>query len=210
MRVKRFSVSPMGTNCYIYQDEKTGRCAVVDPGEMTDELRAAVELVGKDAFDYILLTHCHFDHVAGASAFRDLTGAPISIYEDDADGLGNSDINVSALFGRRFKYAEADKKFFDGEKFKVGETEFTVMHTPGHSRGSCCYITEGLIFSGDTLFRECIGRTDMPGGDYRSMYQSLQRLAALPGDYLVYPGHEMHTTLSNEREHNPYFKMEDY
>lgn len=207
MRVKRFSVSPMGTNCYIYQDEKTGRCAVVDPGGMSVELREAIDLVGKDVFDYILLTHCHFDHVAGAAEFRDLTGAPIAIYEDDADGLGNSEINVSALFGRRFRYAAADKRFFNGEKFKVGETEFTVMHTPGHSRGSCCFITEGLIFSGDTLFRECIGRTDMPGGDWHSMRQSLQKLAALEGDYLVYPGHEMHTTLSNERENNPYFKM---
>lgn len=210
MTVKKFVVGALGTNCYIYQDEKTGRCAVIDPGEMSDELRAAIDVVGKDAFDYILLTHCHFDHVGGVSKFKEITGAPIAIYEEDAAGLRDSDINESLMTGRRMLYPEADKKFFDGEKFKIGETEFTVMHTPGHTVGSCCFITEGLIFSGDTLFRECVGRTDFPGGSYSSMQQSLRKLAALKGDYLVYPGHEMHTTLSNERIKNPYMQMLDY
>lgn len=205
MSVKKIVVSAMATNCYIYKDEATGRGAVIDPGEMTNELKAAIEGYGTDKFDYILLTHCHFDHVGGVSAVKELTGAPVGIHEYDAAGLLDSNLNVSAFFTQRFRYTPADVTFADGQEIMVGETAFKVMHTPGHSEGSCCYITEGIIFSGDTLFKRAAGRFDMPGGNYTKLKKSLKSLAALQGDFVVYPGHDMITTLSQERMYNLYF-----
>ncbi len=208
MSVKRIVVGELETNCYIYRDDSTGRCAIVDPGEMNEELRAEIDLAGRDMFDYILLTHCHFDHVGAAGEVKDITRAPIAVYNDDAEGLRDPHINLSGAFaGIRMIYPQADITFKDGDKFKVGNTEFTVMHTPGHTEGSCCYITEGLMFAGDTLFRESVGRTDMPGGSTEKMMRSLKKLMALQGDCLVYTGHYDFTTLSRERASNPYVKM---
>lgn len=205
MKIKRIVVGNLEANCLICQDEATGRCAIIDPGAMNDELYAAIDEAGADKFDYILLTHCHFDHVGAVSRVKDLTGAPIAIHKDDAAGLRDPYINLSGpLGGRKMLYPEAERTFSDGDTFQLGETEFTVIHTPGHTVGSCCYRTEGVIFAGDTLFRESIGRTDFPGGSMRQMRQSLEKLFSLEGDSLVYTGHYAHTTLSHERMHNPY------
>ena len=204
-KVTMLQVGELGTNCYIYRDEATGRCALIDPGGMNARLEKAIEEAGRDRFDYILLTHCHFDHVEGVSRARDLTGAPIAIHQKDAEGLRDSDVNLSGWFiGRRMRYPSADVRLHDGETFRVGETTFTVLHTPGHTVGSCCYLTEGILFSGDTLFRRSAGRVDFPGGSAEELRWSLQRLMALEGDCVVYPGHEGVTTLSEERNHNPY------
>ena len=205
MSVKRISVGELGTNCYIYCDDATGRCAIIDPGDFDDYLRTAIEKYGCDKFDYILLTHCHFDHAGGVSAVKELTGAKIAIFISDAPGLRDMFVNLSAPFtGRGEVYPKPDMELVDRETIKVGETEFTVMHTPGHTVGSCCFITDGVIFSGDTLFRMSAGRTDFPGGSVSELRHSLQRLAELEGDYQVYPGHEDMTTLSFERKYNMY------
>ncbi len=205
MSVKRISVGELGTNCYIYCDEATGRCAIVDPGEMDDYLQSNIETFGCDKFDYILLTHCHFDHVGGVSAVKELTGAKIAILAPDVPGLRDMYVNLSAPFtGRGEVYPKPDIELTDGEKFTVGQTEFTVMHTPGHTVGSCCFITDGIIFSGDTLFRMSAGRTDFPGGSMTQLRGSLKRLMKLDGNYTVYPGHDAPTTLASEREYNPY------
>ncbi len=205
MSVKRISVGALATNCYIYRDDATGRCAVIDPGDMDSTLRSAIGEYGCDQFDYILLTHCHFDHVRGVSEVRRLTGARIAIFRDDAPGLLDTEVNLSRMFLYRGEiYPEADVTFIDGAKFSVGETEFTVLHTPGHTVGSCCYVTEDIIFSGDTLFCMSAGRTDFPGGSLTDLRRSLQKLMKLEGDYQVYPGHDEPTTLSYERKHNLY------
>ncbi len=205
MSVKRISVGALGTNCYIYCDDATGRCAIIDPGYFDDTLQKAIEKFGCDKFDYILLTHCHFDHVAGVSRVKELTGAKIAIFISDAPGLRDMFVNLSAPFtGRGEVYPKPDIELIDRETIKVGQTEFTVMHTPGHTVGSCCFITDGIIFSGDTLFCRSAGRTDFPGGSVSELRRSLQRLAALEGDYQVYPGHEDATTLAHERMYNMY------
>ncbi len=205
MSVKRISVGDLGTNCYLYCDEATGRCAIIDPGDYDDYLEKAIEKFGRDKFDYILLTHCHFDHVAGVSKVKELTGAKIAIFISDAPGLRDMFVNLSAPFtGRGEVFPKPDAELIDREKIKVGQTEFTVMHTPGHTVGSCCFITDGIIFSGDTLFRMSAGRTDFPGGSASELRRSLQRLAELEGDYQVYPGHEDPTTLAYERKYNLY------
>ena len=205
MSVKRISVGELGTNCYLYCDEATGRCAMIDPGDFDDALQKQIEKFGCDKFDYILLTHCHFDHVAGVSRAKELTGAKVAIFLSDAPGLRDMFVNLSAPFtGRGEVYPKPDIQLIDREIIKVGQTEFTVMHTPGHTVGSCCFIMDGIIFSGDTLFRRSAGRTDFPGGSVSELRRSLQRLAALEGDYQVYPGHEDATTLAHERMYNPY------
>ena len=205
MSVKRISVGELGTNCYIYCDDATGRCAIIDPGDFDDYLQSTIEKYGTDKFDYILLTHCHFDHVSGVSRVKELTGARIAIFITDAPGLRDMFVNLSAPFtGRGEVYPKPDIELADREKFKIGETEFTVMHTPGHTVGSCCFITDGIIFSGDTLFRMSAGRTDFPGGSMTELRNSLGMLAALEGDYQVYPGHEDATTLDYERRYNMY------
>ena len=205
MSVKRISVGALGTNCYIYCDDATGRCAIIDPGYFDDTLQKAIEKFGCDKFDYILLTHCHFDHVAGVSRVKELTGAKIAIFISDAPGLRDMFVNLSAPFtGRGEVYPKPYIQLIDREIIKVGQTEFTVMHTPGHTVGSCCFITDGIIFSGDTLFCRSAGRTDFPGGSVSELRRSLQRLAALEGDYQVYPGHEDATTLAHERMYNMY------
>ena len=205
MSVKRISVGELGTNCYLYRDDATGRCAVIDPGDFDERLRAAIEAYGCDQFDYILLTHCHFDHVAGVKEVKELTGAKIAIFHSDAPGLRDMFVNLSAPFtGRGEAYPKPDIELIDRQKIKVGETEFTVMHTPGHTVGSCCFITGRLLFSGDTLFRRSAGRTDFPGGSLTQLRASLQKLAALEGDYQVYPGHDDVTTLAFERMYNMY------
>lgn len=205
IHIKRVQVTPMETNCFIVRDDATGRCAIIDPGALNQTLSAAMEEVGCDRFDYILLTHCHFDHVAGVSRVKELTGAPVGIHEADAPGLRDPYVNLSGTMGGcKTIYSPADILWKDRQSFRLGETEFTVLHTPGHTPGSCCYLTEGILFAGDTLFHESIGRTDFPGGNTRQMYDSLDRLLALDGDYRVYTGHYEHTTLSHEREYNPY------
>lgn len=205
---KRIVVGPMEANCFIVRDEATGRCAIIDPGSMNDALCDAIEEAGADKFDYILLTHCHFDHVGAVCRVKDLIDVPVAIHKDDADGLRDPYMNLSGpLGGRKTIYPEADIRWTDNQTFRLGETEFTVLHTPGHTAGSCCYRTEGVIFAGDTLFYESVGRTDFPGGSMRQMRESLERLLGLEGDYLVYAGHYQHTTLSHERECNPYIHL---
>ena len=205
MSVKRISVGELGTNCYIYCDDATGRCAIIDPGDFDDYLQSAIEKSGSDKFDLILLTHCHFDHAAGVKKVKKLTGAKIAIFTSDAPGLRDCFVNLSAPFtGKGEAYPKPDVEFADRETFHVGETEFTVMHTPGHTVGSCCYIADGVIFSGDTLFRMSAGRTDFPGGSASELRRSLRRLSDLEGDYEVYPGHDEPTTLAYERKFNLY------
>lgn len=203
--ITKFTVSDKRTNCYICQDQATGRCVIIDPGEMTHALRTAMEQIRNEQLERILLTHCHYDHVAAAWEIRKMTGALISVYADDALGLGIPVVNRTGAHGRHSTvYPPADILLTDGQSITVGETVFTVLHTPGHTIGSCCYVADNVLFSGDTLFREAAGKTNLPTGDTLQMTQSLQRLAALEGDYRVCPGHGEETSLAHERAHNPF------
>lgn len=207
MTIQKIIVSDKRTNCYLVRDEGTGRCVLIDPGEMTGELRAAIDASGHDNFDYILLTHCHYDHVGAAWEVKALTGAPVAIYKDDEAGLYRPLVNRTGAHGRTsMVYPPPDVLLSDGETLQIGKMRFTVLHTPGHTVGGCCYLTETAIFAGDTLFRGSYGKTNLPTGDAAQMAQSLRTLAALEGDYLIYAGHGKDTTLSEERENNPYMR----
>lgn len=202
--IERFIVSIMQTNCYFVTDKATGLSAVVDPGAYTPGLTQKIEEAG-EKLRYVLLTHGHFDHIGKADEIRKQTGAKIVIGAGEEEFLRNNDLNLSIMVTPSgFDAFDADILFEENGIVQLGETQFRLIKTPGHTKGGVCYIADNVIFTGDTLMKETIGRTDFPTGSYKEMIESLKKLAALPGDYIVYPGHDDKTTLQHERENNVY------
>lgn len=208
MRISIHQVGPFYVNCYVVSDEGTGETAVIDPGGVSDELLMQLDSIGKERIKYILLTHFHFDHIMGVTRLKKIIpGARLLIHSSEAEGLRDPELNGADEFGMVINsMPPADGTFEDGDIIELGDSRLRVMHTPGHTAGSCCFIGDGVIFTGDTLFNMDIGRTDLPTGSMAQLVKSLGALAALEGDYDLYPGHEDKTTLSFEREHNPYLK----
>ncbi len=208
MRISSYVSGPLGSNCYIVQDEGTGKAVIIDAGEFFDEIREHIDMIGRENITAILLTHCHFDHTMGAAELRDYTGAPLMIHYQEKDWVDDPAKNGVRYFmmAKSCRFPAPDGVFHDGDIIEAGDLAVKVMHTPGHSPGSCCFAAENVIFSGDTLFNNGAGRTDLPGGNSAHIRQSLSKLAALDGDTRVYPGHGAPTTISYEREYNPYME----
>lgn len=196
----------MGTNCYFTVDENSREALVIDPGGDFEKLKDAV--VSKNLkIVKILLTHAHFDHILALESMRELTGAPLLIHRDDADLLCDPEKNLMLRFSGEDKTPKpAEILLSDGDAVTFGSCSLKVMHTPGHTPGSICLISEDTIISGDTLFRESIGRYDFPGGDYSVLMSSLEKLKALDFDYRVLPGHGASTHLQYEKENNLYLQ----
>jgi glyoxylase-like metal-dependent hydrolase (beta-lactamase superfamily II) len=189
---------PLGsyqTNCYIAWGENSDDCIVIDPGYEPETVLAETARLGKTIAG-ILLTHGHFDHVGGVRFLAQRLECPIYIHEKELS-LPESFTDGPLVFTQH--YAEGDVVTLAGLSLKV-------IHTPGHTPGSVCLLCEDTMFAGDTLFASSIGRTDFPGGDYAVMKKSLDRLAALEGNYRVFPGHGEDTTLDFERKTNPYMR----
>lgn len=205
--VKNFQVGLMGTNAYVITDEETSEVALVDPGCTDSALTEYLDSVS-DRIKYILLTHGHFDHIGGALEYAKKYNAKIVISSLEEDFLSDNDLNLSALFSRPLAPVKADVLLKDREVLMLGNTSFSFLHTPGHTKGSGCFVFEDdrAIFSGDTLFFSSMGRTDFPTGDPLTMMSSLRKLRDLEGDFKVYPGHDRITILSREREENPYLR----
>ena len=195
---------PLGnyqTNCYIVCAENAKSCAVIDPGYQPERVLAKVKELGLTV-DAVLLTHGHFDHVGGVEAIVTATNCALWMSESDWSQFPSP---VTAYFYPLANCDFTEVQFCeDGEVIHAGGLTFEVLSTPGHTYGSVCFVCEDALFSGDTLFCRSCGRTDMPGGDWETIQESLKRLSELPGDYTVYPGHGEHTTLSAERKYNPY------
>ena len=207
MEILTIPVGPLQTNCYIAFDDE-GQGVVIDPGDGADKIIAEIKKSGKE-IKYILLTHGHHDHIGAVNAVKAATGAQVACGITEADmiraQLENNRRRFGTTGGRDFD-VNPEILLRDGETLRCGKLVFTVMHTPGHTPGGVCYICGGHIFSGDTLFYNEVGRCDLPGGSYPVMLESLRRLAALPGDYKVYPGHDRATTMDFERAVNIYMK----
>jgi glyoxylase-like metal-dependent hydrolase (beta-lactamase superfamily II) len=206
LKLTTFFPSMAYANCYILKDEASGEALVVDPGVDNNRLEALLKQEGITALKYILLTHGHFDHIGAVQSLKHFFGGDVVIHTGDAICLCDSDASLASGFGLEQNDVQADIVIDDGDVLTLGENKIRVLHTPGHTKGSVCYIVEDMIFSGDTLFKGTVGRTDFPGGSYEEIIASLSKLASLEGDYKVYPGHEALTTLEREKHYNPYMK----
>lgn len=199
MQVKVLQVGPIGTNCYILEDEAAKLAAVIDPGDEAEKILSVLKEDGVET-RYILLTHGHYDHTTGVpDLHRALPEAQVYIHKADAQGAG------SRLFPLAGEIA--DLHFYDeGDTLPLGGLTIRVLHTPGHSKGGVTLQVGDVLFCGDTLFAGSCGRTDLNGGSYEEIMQSLKRLGQLPGDYHVCPGHDVTSTLERERKTNPFLR----
>lgn len=199
MEIRAIHLGLIKTNCYLISTDKAA--VVIDPGFKT-EITADFLKANRGKARMILITHAHFDHIGGAEALRDETGVEIGIGELDAPALRDTEFNLSDKFHAHIAPFSADRTFCDGEKFSVGDIDFEVILTPGHTVGGVSYLSGESLFSGDTLFAGAVGRTDMPGGNLKALKKSLKRLIALPEETKVYPGHGDFTTVGYEKENN--------
>ncbi len=204
MKLHTLQLGELGANCHII-DCGDSTCAAVDIGGDPDVL---LEYLTANCLTLtaILLTHGHYDHIGGVETVREVTGAQVFIHEKDAPMLKDAFLNLAAhITAEPFRPVAAYTTVTDGEEITAGSRTFTVLHTPGHTSGSVCYLTENVMLSGDTLFRGSIGRTDL-GGNVTEMRASLKKLREIAEDYEVYSGHGMRTTLEIERRTNPYLR----
>jgi len=191
------------SNCYIIGDNGEG--AIIDPGADADEIIAKAREAGLE-IKYIILTHAHIDHMVSMDMLREKTGAKVLVHEKDAPALPNSRINGSMLFGLDRKFSEADVLLKDGDVVEVGGLKLEIIHTPGHTPGGICIKVENCVFTGDTLFRLSVGRTDLGNGDHDDLMESLTgKLMKLDDETVVYPGHGTSSTIGYERKYNPFF-----
>ncbi len=203
MDIKVLPLGHIKSNCYLISTEKSA--IVIDPGfnslNVTEFLKTNCH---KERL--ILLTHSHFDHIGGAYNLRTNTNTKIAIGEKDNFGLSDTYINLSNKFHAGLLPFSADILLKDSEEYTVGDISFKVIHTPGHTVGSVCFLFENILFSGDTLFCESIGRTDFYGGDFNQLERSIKKLYSLDDNTIVLSGHGEKTSISHEKINNPFIR----
>ena len=207
MKVERFLTGIISTNCYLAVNEETKQAVVVAPAACPPSLMNRIEEEGLE-ITAILLTHGHFDHIMGIDGFRkEFPEIPVYAHREEEALLKDASMNASLEFGRQYTFSGAAYAE-DGDVLDLAGMQFQVIHTPGHTIGGCCYYLqeEKVLFSGDTLFRESIGRTDFPTGNGGQLMRSIrEKLFTLPEETAVYPGHMERTTIGDEKKYNPYF-----
>ena len=203
--VRSMALGPVGANCYFAYVKESDRCIIIDaPGESDRIIKGlcGLSLVP----EAVLLTHSHFDHIGAADALRERYRIPVCCHEAEKELLMSPAMNLTEMTGRGYGI-KPDRTFADGQEFSAAGIKIRVIHTPGHTAGGACYYLweNGIIFSGDTLFYESVGRTDFPTGSMNLLISSIkEKLMILPEETVVYPGHNESTDIGHERRHNPY------
>ena len=199
-------VGPLQCNCSILGDETTREAIVIDPGDEIERIQA---ILTRHALKVtaIVITHAHVDHIGGAAKLKAATGAPVYMNPNDQELYDMVDVQAQWLGMRPPSKTEIDVDVKDTDTLHLAATPMTLLHTPGHTQGSLCVWipTENKLIAGDTLFRDSVGRTDLPGGNHQQLISSIkEKLLVLPEDAIVIPGHGHPTTIGHEKEYNPF------
>ena len=206
MEIKALVLGLVRTNCYIVYSEDSKKAVIIDPAADSRRITEEVSLLGVTP-EAILLTHGHFDHMLAAESLRNGYQIPVCVHKADAELLKHPELNCSEAFLHMSYSLSADEELEDGQSLCFLDGALTVISTPGHTEGSCCYYAknENILFSGDTLFQGSVGRTDLPTGRAAKLSASIRdKLFVLPDDTLVLSGHGDQTTIGEEKQYNPY------
>ncbi len=204
MEIATLTVSMFETNCYLVHDGKTGAGIIIDPGDGAERIIDEIKRLDITP-EAILLTHGHGDHIGAVQALKDQFNIPLRAGRGADAMIEMSRKNFPAMYGVDISCPQPDTLLVDGETVIFGEEELTVIATPGHSPEGICLYTPGILFCGDTLFFNSVGRTDLPGGNHEQMIAAIkEKLLALPDDTICYPGHGPSTTIGQERHYNPF------
>ena len=205
LELQQCVLGPVYTNCYIAKNKETGEALIIDPADSPSKIELKVNAMGARPVA-VLLTHGHFDHIMGVEAVGEKYQIPVYACRQEEEMLREPSVNMTDQMGKSCSI-RPDVFLDDLQVFEAAGFSIQMIHTPGHTKGSCCYYLkeEGVLFSGDTLFCGSVGRTDFPGGSASQIRDSLHRLlAALPDDTSVYPGHDTSTTIGYEKRYNPF------
>lgn len=188
------------TNCYIINDENTKETMVIDPAGECDKIIEMLKTL-EAKVKYIVLTHCHGDHIGAVNELKQAVGGKVLIHILEEEGLNNPGINMTEYIGMKNEHIEVESRLNDNDLIHVGELEFQIIHTPGHTKGGICLYSKEhkLLFSGDTVFRRTWGRTDLPTGSFTDIMNSItNKLMILPEETIIYPGHGKSTMVREE------------
>ncbi len=206
LKIKKLLLGVIMTNCYLVYHDQSRQTLIIDPGDRADQIMNTVKEMSLTPCA-ILLTHGHFDHLLAAEEIKNAYGIPVYAHEEEAEVAADPGLNASGGFGIGSRSLQVDVKVKDGQVLSLAGFEIRVLHTPGHTKGGVCYYfaDEKTLFSGDTLFAQSVGRTDLPTGSYSQLIRSIkEKLFVLPEDVQVFPGHDGETSIGYEKKHNPY------
>ncbi len=210
MKIATFLIKPIQENTYFYYNEKTLEGVIIDPG---GDFTRLIRFIDENELDIksILLTHGHFDHILAAEQLQKELSIPIVAHKDEFPVLTDGRINMSSQMSKKTVYISPDVFVTDNDIIGIGQDKLIVIHTPGHTPGGVCYYSQNdkVLFTGDTLFYESVGRTDFAMGSTKMLYESIEKkLLTLPADVSIYPGHGPASSIGHERHNNPFFYKE--